>query len=90
MAHLLTWVASKVSLQKIQDEDFKPCSNCRQMCLNITKPLMISPNCYDITQLLLLMIIVNSKTHTIQLLELLAKIIDNISINRQNQLTAHP
>ena len=24
-------------------------SNCRQMCLNITQPLMISPNCYVTT-----------------------------------------
>ena len=54
--------------------------------LNITKLLMISPNCYDITQLLLLTIIVSSSKH--YTIVITGKY--NIKFNRQNQLNAHP
>ena len=59
-------------------------SNYRQMCLNIAKPLIISPNCYDITQLLLLTIIGIKKNYTIPIIGK-----ESITVNRQNWLIAH-
>ena len=55
------------------------------MCLNITKLLMISANYHNITRLLLLTIIVSSKNYTISIIGK-----DNIMVNRQNRLIAHP
>ena len=46
---------------------------------------MISANYHDITQLLLLMIIGSSKNYTISIIGK-----ENITVNRQNRLIAHP
>ena len=47
-----------------------------QMCLNIAKLVMISANYHNITQLLLLKIIVNSKNYTILIIGK-----ENITVN---------
>jgi len=60
-------------------------SNCLKMCLNIAIKLVICANYHDITQLLLLMIIVSSKNYMISIIGK-----ENIMINRQNWLIAHP
>ena len=46
---------------------------------------MVNANYHDITRLLLLMIIVISKNYTISIMGK-----GNITVNRQNQLIAHP
>ena len=59
--------------------------NCLPMCLNIAKLVMISAIYHDIVRLLLLTIIVSSKNCTILIIGK-----ENIKINKQNQLIAHP
>ena len=60
-------------------------SNCSQMCAKMRKIVMISNDYYDIGRLLLLTIIVSSKNWTISII-----VKENITVNRQNQLIAHP
>ena len=60
-------------------------SNYLQMCLNTLKLITISADYHNITRLLSLMIIAISKNRTISIIDK-----ENITINRQNQLIAHP
>ena len=56
-----------------------------QMCVKMGKIVMISDDYHDIGRLLLLTIIASSKNWTISII---VKV--NITVNRQNQLIAHP
>jgi len=60
-------------------------SNCLKMCLNIATKLVIHANYHNIVQLLLLTIIISSKNYMISIIGK-----ENITINRQNWLIAHP
>ena len=55
------------------------------MCIKIGKLAIISDDYHDIGRLLLLTIIVNSKNWTILII-----VKENITVNRQNRLIAHP
>ena len=55
------------------------------MCPNTPKLIIVGADYYDITQLLPLTIIVNSKNWTILIIDK-----ENIAINRPNRLIAHP
>ena len=55
------------------------------MCLKALQLIMISDNNHDITRLLLLTIIDSGKKCTISIIDK-----QNIAINRQNRLIAHP
>ena len=55
------------------------------MCLGVAKLVIVSDDYHDIARLLLLMIIVCSKNCTISINDK-----QNIMINRQNRLIAHP
>ena len=60
-------------------------SNCSQMCVKIGKIAMINDNYCNIERLLLLTIIVSNKNWTILII-----IKEDITVNMQNQLIAHP
>ena len=55
------------------------------MCLKALQLIMISADNHDITRLLLLTIIVSGKKCSISIIDR-----QNIPINRQNRLIAHP
>ena len=55
------------------------------MCLKALQLIMISDDNHDITRLLLLTIIDSGKKCTISIIDK-----QNIAINRQNRLIAHP
>ena len=55
------------------------------MCLKVLQLIMISADNHDITRLLLLTIIDSDKKCTISIIDK-----QNIAINRQNRLIAHP
>ena len=57
-------------------------SKCSQMCVKI---VMISDNYCDIGRLLLITIIVSSKNEVISII-----VKEDITVNRQNRLIAHP
>ena len=61
------------------------CINLSIFVLNYCKPCHEKSNYDDILQLLLLIIIAHSKNYTILIISK-----ENITVNRQNRLIAHP